>query len=82
MLPEIMLKRKQAHVSTVDTQQVSMNGNLELDCALLEKLVINTSKRCQKSLMDCVVPHSSRHKELASVVCVKLLTEDHVVLAR
>ena len=38
------------------------------------KLVINLSKRCEKSVMDCAVTHSSRHKKLASIICVKLLT--------
>ena len=39
---EIMLKRVQAHTSTMETQQVSMNRNYALDCALRVHLVINT----------------------------------------
>ena len=44
-----MLKRVQAHISTMATQQVSTNGNFALVFALLVKLGINTSKRCPKS---------------------------------
>ena len=33
MLPEIMLKRVQARTSTMESQQVSMNGNSALDKA-------------------------------------------------
>ena len=47
VLLEIMLKRVQAHISTVETQQVSMTGNSAVH-AFLVKFVINTSKRCQK----------------------------------
>ena len=75
-----MLKRVQAHISTMETQQVSINGNFALDYALLAHLVINTSKQCQKSVMGCVVTQSSRHNKLASIICAKLLTEDLVVL--
>ena len=49
MLLEIMLKRVQAQISTMETQQVSMNENSALDYALLVKWVINTLKQCQKS---------------------------------
>ena len=45
-------------------------------------LVINTSKLCPKSATDCVVTPFSRHKKLASIICAKLLTEDHAVLTR
>ena len=38
------------------------------------KLVIKILKRYQKSVMDCVATLSSRHKKLASIICVKLLT--------
>ena len=31
------------------------------------KLVINTPKRCPKSVMDCVVTNPARHKKLASI---------------
>ena len=34
---------------------MSLNGNFPLDCASPENLVINTSKRFQKSVMDRVV---------------------------
>ena len=58
-------------------QSLSMNGNFALDCASPENLVINTSKRCQKSVMDRVATHSSRHKKLASIICAKLSMDDH-----
>ena len=32
--------------------------------------------------MDCVVMHSSQHKKLASIICVKLSMEDRVVSTR
>ena len=51
-----------------------------LDFTLLVKLVMNTSKRCPKSVMDCVVTHSARHKKLASIICE--MTEDRVVSTR
>ena len=59
---------------------MSMNRNSVLDYASLVNLVINTSKQCPQSVMDCVVTHSSRHKKLASIICAKLLTEDPVAL--
>ena len=80
MLPEIMLNRVQARTSTMETQQVSMNGNFALDHALLVNLVINTLERCLKSVMDCVATLSSRHRKLASIICAKLSVEDHEVL--
>ena len=64
----------QVQISTLETQQVSTNGNFALDFALLVKLVINTSKRCPKSVTDCVVTHSSRHKKLDSIICAKWKT--------
>ena len=67
-----MLKHVQVHISTMETQQVSMNGNFALDYALLVNPVINVLKRCLKSAMDCVPTHSSRHKKLASVICAKI----------
>ena len=72
MLLGIMLKRVQAHISTMETQQVSINGNSAHDYALLVKLVINTLRRCQKSVTDRVATHSSRHKKLASIISAKL----------
>ena len=81
-LLEVMLKRVQARTFTKLTQQVSMDGNFALDYALLVNLVINTPKLCPKSVTDCVVTHSSRHKKLASIICANLLTEDHPVLTR
>ena len=75
-----MLRCVQAHILTLETQQVSTNGNFALDYVSPGKLVINISKRCQKYVTDCAVTDSSRHKKLASIICVKLLTEDHVVL--
>ena len=59
MLLEIMLKHVQVHTSAVETQQVPTNGNFVIDFALLVKPVINLSKRCQKSVMDCVSTHPS-----------------------
>ena len=53
-----------------------------IDYALLVKLVIKTSKQCPQSVTDCVVTHSSQHKKSASIVCAKLLKDDHVVLRR
>ena len=76
-LLEVMLRRVQARIFTMLTQQVSMDGNFVLDYALPVNLVINTPKRCLKSVTDCVVTHSSRHKMLASIFCANLLTEDH-----
>ena len=77
-----MLRRVLVHVSITETQQFSTNGNSALDYGLLVNLVINnTLKQCQKSVMDCVATHSSRHKKLASIMCVKL-SEDHVVSTR
>ena len=72
MLLEIELKRVQAHMSIMEMQQVSTNGNFAFDYALLVNMVISTSKRCPKSVTDCVVTHSSRHKKLASIVCAKI----------
>ena len=60
MLLGIMLKCVQAHKSILEMQQVSMDGNFAIDYELLVNLVINTSKQCPKSVMDCVVKHSSR----------------------
>ena len=41
---------------------------------------LNTPRlRCPSSVMDCVATHSSRHRKSASIICVKSLTEDHVV---
>ena len=74
-----MPRRVLVHISITETQQVSTNGNSVLDYALLVKLVINTLKQCEKSAMDCVTTHPSRHKKLASIICGKLLTEYHVV---
>ena len=51
-LLEIMLRRVLVHLFTLETQQVSMN--FALDYASPGKLVTNTSKQCQKSVMDCV----------------------------
>ena len=68
-----MLRRVLEQISVTEPQQVSMNGNSALDFALLVKLVINTLKQCQKSVTDCVATHPSRHKKLASIVCVKLI---------
>ena len=77
-----MLKRVQAHVSTMERQQVSTNWNFALDYALPVKLVIITLKRCQKSVTDCVVTRSSRHKKLASIICAKFSMENHLVATR
>ena len=74
-----MLRLVLVHISITETQQVSRNGNSVLDYALLVNLVISTLKQCQSSVMDCVAMHSSRHKKLASIICVKLSMEDHVV---
>ena len=81
MLPEIMLKRVQARTSTMERQQVFMKVNSARDKTQPGKLVINTSKQCQKSVMDSVVMHSSQHKKLASTIC-ELSMEDHVVPTR
>ena len=54
--------RVQAHTSTMEAQQVSMNGNSALDYALKVNLVIKTLKRCLKTVMDCVATLLSRHK--------------------
>ena len=78
-LLEIMLKRVQTLLTTMETQHVTTNENFALDFALLVNLVISTLKRCQKTVTDCVATHSSWHKELASIICAKLLMEDHVV---
>ena len=77
---DIMLRRILVQRLAIETQQVSTSGNSALDNVSLGKLVINISTRCQKSVTDCAVMHSSRHKKLASIICVKLSTEDHVVL--
>ena len=82
MLLGIMLKRVQADMSSMETQQVSMNGNSAHGYALLVNPVINTSNRCPRSVTDCVATHSSRHTTLASTICAKLSTEDHVLLTR
>ena len=74
---EIMLIGVQAHITFTETQQDSTNLNSVLDYELLVNMVINTSKQCQKS-----ATHLSRHKKLASIICVMLLTEDNVVLTR
>ena len=37
------------------------------------KLGINSSQRCPKSVTDCMVTHSSRHKKLASIICAKFV---------
>ena len=75
-----MPRRVLVHISTMETQQVSTNRNSVQDCASLLKLVISTSKQCPKSVTDCVVTQSTRHKKLASMICTKLLTEDSAVL--
>ena len=67
--------------SIAEIQQVFTYGNFALDYALLVKLVINTSKQCPKSVTEYVVVHSS-HKKSASIVCAKLMKDDHVVLTR
>ena len=72
----------QVHISTMEMQQVSTNGNSALDFALLVELVMNTSKQRPKSVTDCGVMHSSRDKELAPIICAKLLTEYCVVSTR
>ena len=77
---EFMPRRVLVHVSLTEKQQFSTNGNSVLDYALLVKLVIITLKQCQKFVMDCVATHSSQHNKLASIICVKLLTEYHKVL--
>ena len=82
MLPEIMLKRVQLRTSTVETQQVSMNGSSALDYAVLVNLVICKLKRRLKHVMDCVATLSSRYKKLASIICAQLSVEDHVVSTR
>ena len=56
-----------AETRTGAYQQVSTNGNSVLDYAFLVNLVINTLMQCQKSVMDCVATHPSRHKKLASI---------------
>ena len=81
MLPEIMLKRVQARTSAMERQQVFMKVNSARDKTQPGKLVINTSKQCQKSVMDSVVMHSSQHKKWASTIC-ELSIEDHVVPTR
>ena len=62
MLPGIMLKLVQTQISTMETQKDSMNVNFALDYALSENLVINASKRCPKSVTDCEMTHTSRHR--------------------
>ena len=78
MLLEIMLRRVLVQKSFMETQQGSTIRNFALDFVSPEELVINIFKRCQKSVMDCVATLSSRHKKLASIIFVNLLTEDHV----
>ena len=83
MLLEIMLRRVLVHISIMETQQASTNGNFALDHALLANLVINNAlKQYQKSVTDCAVTHSSLHKKLALIICSKLSMEDHVVSTR
>ena len=72
MSPKIMLKRVQAHTSTVETQQVSMNGDSALDFSSLGNLVIKKLKRWVRSAEDCVATLSSWHRKLASTICAKL----------
>ena len=54
-------------------------GKFRLDYVSPGKLVINVSKRCQKSVTDCTVTHSSRHKKLASIICVKYPRRPQIV---
>ena len=79
MLLEIMLKLVQVHTSITGTQQVSTSGHFALDFASLEKLAINTSKRCPKSVTDYVVMHLLQHKKLASITCAELSMEDRMM---
>ena len=67
-LLEIMLRRVLVHTSTMETQQVSMIGNFALDYASPEKLEINISKRCQKSVMDFVAVQEVCFDNLCEIV--------------
>ena len=60
--------RTSAYFYYGDAAKFPRNGISVQNYALLEKLVINTSKQCQRSAMDCVATHSLRHKKLASIV--------------
>ena len=67
----------------METQHVSMNGDSAHDDALPVKLVINkhieaVSKVCDGLRGDAVFAE----QEVASIVCAKLLMEDHVVSTR
>ena len=61
MLAGIMLKLVQAHTSTMETQQVSVIGNLAHDCALPVKLKFLSSQNvcvssCSEWCRPCVEP--------------------------
>ena len=76
-----MLKHVQVQRSTMETQQTSTSGEFALDYVSPVKLVINKYIEAMSNVCDGLrgdAPVAS--KEAGLIVCVKLMTEDQVVL--